>query len=182
MWTFGFFLSLVRNTGPVDGSFAQNLHYCFVSPLLELLWQQEPDLPYTQVLLSGLSAAASFCSVPRRLRSVFTWGKTQPFPTRAVFARQICAISFAFDARSLWQATLIRGRKTWVHNKKLKKQNKASGKRKGAWERRRCEHRGWKQRPATHRAMEPVAPSFVVFFVARVLKLWYSSRRPSTSL
>lgn len=39
-----------------------------------------------------------------------------------------------------------------------------------------------KEHPATHRAVEPAAPSFMVFFVARVLKLWYSSCRPSTSL
>lgn len=49
--------------------------------------------------------------------------------------------------------------------KKLKKQNEASGKRKRAWEQRRCERRGRKQRPAILRAVEPAAPSFVVFFV-----------------
>lgn len=109
--------------------------------------------------------------------------RTQPFPTRAVFTCQICAIPFAFDARCLWQATLIRGRKKWVHNKKLKKQNKASGKRKRP-------ERGEGASTEAESSVLPsivlwsrwLLPSFVVFSVACVLELWHSSCRPSTSL
>lgn len=95
--------------------------------------------------------------------------RKEPSPSPLVqYSHQICAIPFAFDARCLLQATHIRGWKKWVHNKKLKKQNKASGKRERAWERRRCKHRGKKQRPAIHHAIEPVAPSLVVSLVAHV--------------
>lgn len=56
MWTLGFFPSPVRNTGPVDGNFAQ-LPYCFFT-FARLAC-------YTSVLLPSLRAAISlflFCA------------------------------------------------------------------------------------------------------------------------
>lgn len=66
-------------------------HYWFFSPLLNLLWQQEPDLPYTQVLLSGLSVQLLLFVLCRDLRSLCSpKERTQPFPTRAVFTPNLC--------------------------------------------------------------------------------------------
>lgn len=121
MWTFGFFLSLVRNTGPVDGSFAQLHYWGFFHFLLDLLWQQEPDLPYTQVLLSGLSVAASFCSVPRPLQSVFTWGKNPAPPhSCSIHTPNLCN-TFYLGRETLVASHTCSGTKEWVHHKKLDK-------------------------------------------------------------
>lgn len=161
MWTFGFFLSLVRNTGPVDGSFAQSYTTGFFSPLLELLWQQEPDLPNTQVLLSGLSAAASFCSAPRCLQSMFTWGKNPALPhSCSIHVPNLCN-TFCLRCKMLVASHAHSGTKEMGSQQKAEEAKQGFREEKKAWERRRCEHRGWKQRPAIHRAVEPMAPSFL---------------------
>lgn len=101
---------------------------CFFSPLLDLLWQREPDLPYAQVLLPSLSVAASlfvlrcnFCSLcsPKEKKK-----KTGLPHSRSIHVPNLCN-NFRLWYRDACRKPRASGRgekttqKKWVHNKKI---------------------------------------------------------------
>lgn len=184
MWTFGFFLSLLRNTGPVDGSFAQSYATVFFH-LCKTCYDSESPIFLTLKFYCWAWARLLLFLFCAETSAVHLRKKTQAFPIHAVFTCQICAITFAFDMRCLLQATHIgRGekkkKKKWVHNRKIEEAKQVLM-AKGL----KAEEQGWARRrraASCHPSCRGASGSFVRGLCVCVLKLRYGSCRPSTSL